>query len=67
MTLVASIIVALLFIVLSMPFMYKLTNIVFSKVNLITMQGNAPTMQGIVLHGVVAGVLYMILVKIMRG
>jgi hypothetical protein len=52
-------IVALLFAIFSLPLLYKLTNMIFEKVNLPTMKLGAPTYAGIVLHAIVAGLVFL--------
>lgn len=64
--LVAGMIVALLFIVFSLPMLYNLTDKVFEKVRLSTIEGRVPTLAGIVIHGAVAGAVYMVLLSLMK-
>jgi len=47
----------LVFLIVSSPVTYKLTNVVTSKVGLTTIQGGAPTRGGIFLHSIVFGLL----------
>lgn len=59
-------IVALLFAIFSLPMLYKLTNMIFEKVNLPTMSLGAPTYAGIVLHAIVAGLVFLAISCMMK-
>jgi len=54
----------LLFVLLSSPFMYKLTDKVAGYAGLHTMAMGQPTMAGIVFHGVVFGLLVRALMEL---
>jgi hypothetical protein len=60
-----SVMIALLFVIFSLPMLYNLTNMVFTRVNLPTFQNGAPTYAGIALHAVVAAIVYFVLVYFM--
>lgn len=51
--LISSLIGALLFILLSLPFMYEITNVLGKAIKLPFMDSNGPTIAGIVFHGIV--------------
>ncbi len=60
-----SVMVALLFVIFSLPMLYKLTNSVFSGVGYPTFEKGAPTYAGIYIHAIVAGLVYFGLVYFM--
>ncbi len=51
--LISSLIGALLFILLSLPFMYEITNVLGKAVNMPYIDAKGPTIAGIVFHGIV--------------
>lgn len=62
--LISSLIGALLFILLSLPFVYDLTNVIGKAIKLPFKDASGPTIAGIVVHGIVffgltVGIMYL--------
>jgi hypothetical protein len=62
--LISSLIAALLFVLLSLPFVYELTNVLGKAIKMPFLGANGPTITGIVVHGIVyfgliLGIMYL--------
>lgn len=57
-------VLVVLFLLLSSPFMYRITNELGHKVGVYTLQNGAPSTRGIVIHSLVFGLAVLLLMKL---